>query len=141
MFVERDIPQTLGDESQSAVCAEAPYQARPAELWVAETEVALDRPVKEHLRGKKSERGVRPLGLRFIVVRLRNEIGKFLAGWMLLSSVPWDLVSTEHLTKCYCWRWRIEPLLRPEECGSISASDEKLPGKLLADTEPCHERI
>jgi hypothetical protein len=58
---------------------EASYHGRPAELWVAETSVILNRPAKKNVGGKRFERAGRPLPLRYIVVQLRDFEGKVLA--------------------------------------------------------------
>jgi hypothetical protein len=86
---------------------EANYHGRPAELWVAETNVILSRPAKKNVGGKRFERAGRPLPLRYIVVQLRDFEGKVLAEWMLLTNAP-TRVSAKHLARCYYWRWRIE---------------------------------
>jgi len=91
---------------------EADYQGRPARLWVAETDVVLHRPAKKNVGGVKFARPGRPLGLRFLVVQVRDEQGRVLAEWMLLSNVPLDWASTALLAYCYYWRWRIESFFK-----------------------------
>jgi Transposase DDE domain len=91
----------------SKVTEDAKYQGRPAELWVAETDVILDRPAKKNVRGKRFERAGRPLPLRYIVVQLRDGTGRVLAEWMLLTNAP-KRATAEHLARCYYWRWQIE---------------------------------
>lgn len=90
----------------------ASYRGKPATLWVAETEVVLDRPAKKKVGGKSVERPGPPLPLRYVVVQLRNDRGKVLAEWMLLSNAPHDWATTEHLARCYYWRWRIESFFK-----------------------------
>ena len=87
---------------------EASYQGRDGELWVAETEVVLDRPAKKKVHGKKVARPGRALALRLVIAEVRDEGGRVLARWMLLSNVPVEWATTEHLARCYYWRWRIE---------------------------------
>jgi len=91
----------------SKVTEDAKYQGRPAELWVAETEVILDRPAKKNVGGKRFELAGRPLPLRYIVVQLRDGVGRVLAEWMLLTNAP-KRVKADYLARCYYWRWRIE---------------------------------
>jgi hypothetical protein len=91
----------------SKVTDDAKYQGRAAELWVAETEVILDRPAKKNVDGKRFELAGRPLPLRYIVVQLRDGTGRVLAEWMLLTNAP-KRATAEHLAHCYYWRWRIE---------------------------------
>jgi hypothetical protein len=103
---------TLRRQNKLCHVGQASYQGRDAQLWVAETEVVLHRPAKKTVRGKKFERPGRPLALRFLVVEVRDDAGRVLARWMLLSNVPLDWATTEHLARCYYWRWRIESLFK-----------------------------
>ena len=73
--------------------------------------VILDRPAKKNVRGKRFQVAGEPISLRYIVVQLRDWNGKVLAEWMLLTNAP-KCVHTEHLARCYYWRWRIEGLFR-----------------------------
>ena len=88
------------------------HRGRAAQLWVAETQVVLDRPAKKNVGGKKFEKPGRALPLRFIIVELRDEDGKVLAHWMLLTNAPVEWATTEHLAWCYYWRWRIESFFK-----------------------------
>ena len=47
-----------------------------------------------------------------VVVQLRNHPGRVLAEWMLLSNAPHAWATTEHLARCYYWRWRIESFFK-----------------------------
>jgi hypothetical protein len=89
------------------VTDEASYRGKAAQLWVAETQVVLNRPAKKNVRGKRFQVAGRPLSLRYVVVQLRDGTGKVLAEWMLLTNAS-KCVHTEHLARCYYWRWRIE---------------------------------
>jgi hypothetical protein len=95
----------------SKVTDDASYHGRAAQLWVAETEVVLDRPAKKNVKGKRFQVAGRPLPLRYIVVQLRDWKGKVLAEWMLLTNAP-KRVHAEHLARCYYWRWRIESFFK-----------------------------
>jgi hypothetical protein len=95
----------------SKVTDEASYHGKTAQLWVAETEVVLDRPAKKNVKGKRFQVAGRPLRLRYIVVQLRNWKGKVLAEWMLLTNAP-KRVHADHLARCYYWRWRIESFFK-----------------------------
>lgn len=90
----------------------ASYRGKPATLFVAETEVVLDRPAKKKVNGKSVEKPGPPLTLRYVVVQLRDGKGKVLAEWMLLSNAPREWATTEHLARCYYWRWRIESFFK-----------------------------
>jgi hypothetical protein len=94
-------------EAFRKVTDEASYRGKAAQLWVAETRVILDRPAKKNVRGKRFNVAGEPISLRYIVVQLRAWNGKVLAEWMLLTNAP-KCVHTEHLARCYYWRWRIE---------------------------------
>jgi len=92
----------------------AEYRGKKAQLWVAETEVVLNRPARKRLPGKKGKPGRQislpgpPLTLRLVVVQLRNAAGKVLAEWLLLSNAPRDWADAAKLAWCYYWRWKIE---------------------------------
>ena len=90
----------------------AEHHGRPAQLWVAETHVVLHRPAKKNVGGMKFERSGRPLELRFVVVQLRDEQGRVMAEWMLLSNAPLAWATTDILAYCYYWRWRIESFFK-----------------------------
>jgi len=89
------------------VSDEASHRGQVAQLWVAETEVTLDRPAKKNVKGRRFSVAGPPLRLRYIVVQLRDWQGKVLAEWMLLTNAP-KRVPADHLARCYYWRWRIE---------------------------------
>jgi Transposase DDE domain len=103
-----EIPRLLAHcRAFCKVTENASYQGHPAELWVAETKVILDRPARKNVRDKRFEIAGRPLALRYIVVQLRDGRGRVLAEWMLLTNAS-KSVKAEHLAHCYYWRWRIE---------------------------------
>lgn len=97
---------------QAGEAGGASYQGKPATLFIAETEVVLDRPAKKKIDGKSVAVPGPPLTLRFILVQVRNEKGKCLAEWMLLSNAPREWATTEQLARCYYWRWRIESFFK-----------------------------
>jgi hypothetical protein len=107
-----EISQKLRRDKEFRNVGEAEYQGRSAQLWVAETEVVLYRPAKKNVNGRKFERAGRALSLRLILVQVRDKRGKVLAEWKLLSNVPPEWATTEHLARCYYWRWRIESFFK-----------------------------
>jgi hypothetical protein len=107
-----EIGQKLMRQREFRRAGPAKYHGRPAQLWIVETEVVLYRPAKKNVRGKKYERPGRAVTLRLIFVQLRNKRGKVLAEWMLLSNVPREWATTEHLARCYYWRWSIESFFK-----------------------------
>lgn len=106
-----EIASTLKRQRKFACHGPANYQGRPAQLWVAETEVVLHRAAKKNVQGKKYEKPGRALTLRLIVVQVRNGAGKVLAQWLLLTNAPAS-ITAEKLARCYYWRWRIESFFK-----------------------------
>lgn len=100
-------------QQREFVCAGcASYQGRQAQLWVAETDLVLHRPAKKNVRGRRYDKTGRRLALRLIVVQVRNNQGRVLAQWLLLSNVPAEWATAELLARCYYWRWRIESFFK-----------------------------
>src|SRR5262249_2734886 len=81
------------------------YHGQQARQWVAQTQVVLDRPAKEH--GGRARKPGKAWGLRLVVAQVRAEDGAVLAQWLLLTNVP-AAVSAERVALWYYWRWRIE---------------------------------
>jgi hypothetical protein len=111
-FLLSEIRSQLQQSRQLKHVGEASYRGSAAQLWVVETDVVLYRAAKKNVGGKKYERSGRPLALRYIMVQLRDESGQVLAEWMLLANVPRNWATTEHLARCYYWRWRIESFFK-----------------------------
>ena len=108
-----EIGQELMERKAFFAAGQAQYRGSAAELWVAETQVVLYRPAKKNVQGKKYERSGRPLILRYVVVQVRHRQNrKVLAEWMLLTNVPSGLAGTEHIARCYYWRWQIESFFK-----------------------------
>src|SRR5690606_28988367 len=91
------------------------YQGTTAQLWVAETEVVLDQPARTMVpvrKGSKKKNQVEipgpPLTLRLIIVQVRDDDGRILAAWFLLTNAPVTMAIAQQLARCYYWRWRIE---------------------------------
>jgi hypothetical protein len=80
-------------------------KGKKAQQWVAETKVTLSRPAKRK-HGALLQRG-EALALRLIVSQVRDDEGKVLATWLLLTNVPQG-VSAAEVALWYYWRWRIE---------------------------------
>ena len=111
----RKVGEELQKRGEFRHSGEALYQGRAAQLWVAETEVVLAQPARTMVpcrKGAKKKKQVQipgpPLTLRLIVVQVRDENGRTLATWYLLTNAPTTLLSAEQLARCYYWRWRIE---------------------------------
>lgn len=106
-----DIVRDIEDDGFSQAGA-AEHRGRPAELWVAETEVVLHRAAKKNVKGRRSQQPGRALPLRLIIVQLRREDGRVLAEWKLLSNAPAGWADAARLARCYYWRWRIESFFK-----------------------------
>jgi hypothetical protein len=88
------------------------YKGKPAEQFVAETIVILNRPARQHRVGRtgKAKHKSIPgpsIALRLIVAEVRDKNGEVLARWLLLSNLP-STVPGSTLALWYYWRWRIE---------------------------------
>jgi hypothetical protein len=91
------------------------YRGKPAEQFVAETLVVLNRPAYQHRVGgtgknKRKKHKIIPgsaIALRLIVSEVRDAKGKLLARWLLLSNLP-ATVPASKIALWYYWRWRIE---------------------------------
>jgi len=104
----RKIGERLQQRQAFCHSGQAEYKGRPAELWVAQTEVLWTQPARTMIDGKQVEVPGPPLPLRLIVVQVRGPQGQVLATWYLLTNAPADWLSAEQLARCYYWRWRIE---------------------------------
>lgn len=102
------ISDVLKKREQFHEAGEAIYKGNAAQLWVAETEVVLDRPAMKNVKGKRFQRAGKALPLRLIVAQVRSKTGLVLAQWLLLSNAPPEWATAEQLARCYYWRWQIE---------------------------------
>jgi hypothetical protein len=105
------VAQRLHREGAFRDAGAARYHGRKAKLFVAEAEVVLHRPGKRYF-GKKKQVEVPgpPLPLRLVVAEVRDEQGRVLARWLLLSNAPADLADAATIAKWYYFRRRIEGL-------------------------------
>jgi len=86
------------------------YKGRPAQQYIAETEVTLHRAAREHrmVKGRhvhRTRKG-KPLALRLVVSEIRDEAGAVLAVWLLWTNVSGVRAAT--IALWYYWRWQIE---------------------------------
>lgn len=106
------IRRDLGRGRRFQQAGVALYHGKPATLFIAETEVVLDRPAKTKINGRSTAVPGSPLPVRYVLVHVRSEVGKILAQWMLLSNAPREWATTEQLARCYYWRWQIESFFK-----------------------------
>lgn len=86
------------------------YKGKSHTQFVAEAPVVLHRPGWKRGPDRKRQRlAGEPLTLRLVVAEIRDEQGKTLARWLLLTSVP-EIVPAESIALWYYWRWRIESM-------------------------------
>lgn len=91
------------------------YKGKPAEQFVAETIVVLNRPAYQHRvtgsgKNKRKRHKIIPgpaISLRLIVCEVRGANGRVLSRWLLLSNLPAS-VPASAIALWYYWRWRIE---------------------------------
>jgi hypothetical protein len=102
----------LQSRKEFRLVKDVPYQGTAANLWVAETQVTLNKPAYKNIKNKRVKVSGKPLTLRCVVVQLRNVEDQVLAEWMLLSNVPKEWADAEKLAFCYYWRWRIESFFK-----------------------------
>lgn len=111
---EQTLPEVvarLQDQEAFRPVREVEYHGRPAQQWVAETEVTLHRPAQQHrvVNGVKKKKKVAgpPITLRLIVSRVYDKDGALVAEWLLLTNLPAE-VTADEVALWYYWRWRIE---------------------------------
>lgn len=102
--------ERLRQEGAFQAAGEALYHGRKACLFVAEAGVVLHRPGKRNEAKKKVEVPGPPLPLRLVVTEVRDQEGRVLARWLLLTNVPADRADAANIAKWYYFRWRIESL-------------------------------
>lgn len=107
-----EIARKLRSQRKFQCVGTATSHEKPAQLWVAETEVVLTRAAKKNVKGKRYSIPGVPLTLRLIVVQLRQGQGKIVKEWLLLTNAPLTLATAEKLAYCYYWRWRIESFFK-----------------------------
>lgn len=88
---------------------EVEYHGQTAQQYVAEAAVVLTRAARPRPRDGQPRRNIpgEPLPLRLVVAEVRDEEGRVLARWLLLSNVSAE-ISAETIALWYYWRWQIE---------------------------------
>jgi hypothetical protein len=106
-----EVVAQLGVQRAFVKTRKVEYQGRPAQQWVAQTLVTLDRPAKKRVDGRQKEVAGPKLALRLIVAQVRDGRGRVLATWMLLTNAT-DDVPASLVALWYYWRWRIESFFK-----------------------------
>ena len=79
--------------------------------WIGEASVVLHRRAMQHRVQDGKARHVLipgvPLTLRLVVSELRDDTGRVLTRWLLLTNLP-QCVSAATVALWYLWRWKIE---------------------------------
>jgi hypothetical protein len=103
-----EVVETLSQEGAFQDTGAVDVRGQKGRSFVAATEVVLSGPAwRRNPAGKQYRVSGPPLALRLVVVQVRDEGGKLLAEWLLLTNVP-DVVSKATIALWYYWRWRIE---------------------------------
>lgn len=106
-YEQSHVVELLQQEGAFERKGEVSIRGRKGQQWVAETEIVLDQPAWGKTPAGKTCRVPGPaLGVRLVVVQVRDAQGNLLAEWLLLTNVT-D-VSAQQLAQWYYWRWRIE---------------------------------
>jgi hypothetical protein len=139
----------IADEWQASgglkAAGEALYRGRKAWRFVGETDVVLHRAAKRREGDKQREIPGEPLGLRLVVVELRDAAGRMLARWLLLTNVPAAQADAERVASWYYWRWQIESLHKLLKSagwqleGWLQRNGQRLLRKLLVAMGACVE--
>ena len=90
----------------------AQHQGQAVRQEVAEAEIVLHRPHKTRINGKQTEVSGRALPMRLVVSRMRDNSGKMLAQWTLLTNVSSEDAKASEVARWYYWRWRIESFFK-----------------------------
>ena len=107
-----EIVSELSSQGKFTEARDVSYKGKPATQYVAETAVVLYKPHKTRINGKQREVPGEPIELRLVVSQIRDENGKLLAQWMLLTNVPAADAPTAEIALWYYWRWRIESFFK-----------------------------
>lgn len=102
---------------------EVRYHDKPAQQWVAEVPVRLLRAGQQN-RADGSRRRIAgpPLSLRLIISEVRDDKGRVLATWYLLTNTPED-VDTATIALWYYWRWKIETYFKLLKSAGFNLED------------------
>ena len=106
-----DLSRRLSRRDAFVEVRDVSYHGRPARQFVAEAEVVLDGVGRKRTPEGRINVPGPPLTLRLVIAQVRDEHGKLLATWLLLTNVSAG-VGAEIIALWYYWRWRIESFFK-----------------------------
>jgi hypothetical protein len=108
-----EVVRRLKRQGALVECRDVEFEGQLARQFVAETQVVLHRPARQHRINRRTGKAMHvnipgvALGLRLVVSEIRNDKGKVLARWLLLTNLPMEEQAAT-VALWYYWRWRIE---------------------------------
>jgi hypothetical protein len=109
------VAERLQQQQAFAATRVVEHGGQPLRQYVAEAAVVLDRPacLNREVDGQRRRRKVRgrALALRLVVTELRDEDGRVVERWYLLTNVPAE-VDAATVALWYYWRWKIETFFK-----------------------------
>lgn len=98
------------------------YHSKAAEQYVAEVPVRLLRPGQRNRPKAEDRQRIPgpPLPLRLVFSEVRDDKGKVLAVWRLLTNVPAE-VDSSTIALWYYWRWQIEKFFKLLKSAGVHA--------------------
>lgn len=106
-----EIARRLWKRGEFKEVREVSYRGRKARQFVAEVEVVLEGAGRKRTPEGRIYIPGPPLTLRLVIAQVRDEQGKLLATWLLLTNVTAS-VGAETIALWYYWRWRIESFFK-----------------------------
>jgi hypothetical protein len=107
----KDISRLLEASEAFVDVREVSYHGRKARQLVAEAEVVLQGSGRKRTPDGRINVPGAPLTLRLVIAQVRDENGRLLATWLLLTNLPAS-VGAESVSLWYYWRWRIESFFK-----------------------------
>jgi hypothetical protein len=104
----REIGLILAGEEAFQFTRAVQHHGRSAELFVTETTVTIKKPGRRRTPAGRINIPGPPLTLRLILTEVRDEEGRVLARWYLMTNVFDAAITADLVALWYYWRWRIE---------------------------------
>lgn len=118
------ILQKLHDEQALVRTRQVEYHGKRAQQYVAEVPVRLLRAGQRNRPNSNDRKRIPgpPLPLRLVFAEVRDDTGKVLAVWRLLTNVPPE-VDSSTIALWYYWRWQVEKYFKLLKSGGVNAED------------------